>query len=401
MQPSRRTIDHLLVWGTVGALLSPLASQAAGNDSSAIYSEALKEAVKASWDKGGMFVPYAPWQREGGWWVSKGPPRFVLAPGLDDPNAVTYLIGVLHNGPGWAAADLGFAVEPAWAAGKRRTPIVERRIEAWQRAREKDAARFNHCARCYAALALGAIGDHRAFEPLLQLLQTQREHPSEPGFESPLEDKYPLWWYAAEGLGRLGDDRAVQPLLEALQRKPSAVCIYAIARFRDSRTILPLLAAADADPKVDEYVNSALHHILRVRFRRLGGGGKMKIAEFPELGGDLSRGRDNRKVWRRFLEVGRDRAEARFSQRYGDYARLRRESPEKTKAIKSQVSAITRWGLAALPLMMEKIAEGDTSLVPLVSELVDGKVAPDATQAQCLAWWQANKERWLIPFDKP
>ncbi len=127
---------------------------------------------------------------------------------------------------------------------------------------------------------------------------------------------------------------------------------------------------------------------------------KVTVKEFPELG-SLKAPVEYRTLWYYWLKVGEARTRQRFDQLYSERAQLLRTSPEKVDTVRHTIGHMKELGIAALPLMVEQIAEGDTSLVPLVSELVDGKVAPDATQAQCLAWWQANKERWLIPFDRP
>lgn len=57
---------------------------------------------------------------------------------------------------------------------------------------------------CYAAKALGEIGDSRAVEPLLRVLQ----HPWGRAWVRP---------WAAEALGKFRDERALQPLIDALK----------------------------------------------------------------------------------------------------------------------------------------------------------------------------------------
>ena len=57
-----------------------------------------------------------------------------------------------------------------------------------------------------------------------------------------------------------------------------------------------------------------------------------------------------------------------------------------------------KYGVANLPFMTEKVQKGNTDLVPLISELVDAKLPPDATQQECLNWWNKNKSSWTISF---
>ena len=60
-------------------------------------------------------------------------------------------------------------------------------------------------------------------------------------------------------------------------------------------------------------------------------------------------------------------------------------------------------GLATLPKLMEKLAEGDLRIVRTMHSLTSQKAdltgkTPAERAASCLAWWEANKAYWLIPF---
>jgi hypothetical protein len=46
--------------------------------------------------------------------------------------------------------------------------------------------------------------------------------------------------------------------------------------------------------------------------------------------------------------------------------------------------------------MMEKVAEGDTALIPAISQMTDGTVALSASSEECLAWWKREKQRWTL-----
>jgi hypothetical protein len=67
--------------------------------------------------------------------------------------------------------------------------------------------------------------------------------------------------------------------------------------------------------------------------------------------------------------------------------------------MRDSVAKMKELGTAALALMMSKVSAEDVGLMAAISELTDGAVAKDATQAQCVAWWEANKQHWLIPFN--
>lgn len=82
-----------------------------------------------------------------------------------------------------------------------------------------------------AAIALGRIGDKRAVEPLLDVLQNSFNY---------------LRAHVAEGLGLLGDKRATMPLVEALQDEDDIVRMHvveALGRIKDERAVEALLGA--------------------------------------------------------------------------------------------------------------------------------------------------------------
>jgi len=49
-------------------------------------------------------------------------------------------------------------------------------------------------------------------------------------------------------------------------------------------------------------------------------------------------------------------------------------------------------------MIIEKVKQGDTELIPVISRLTDGQVEENANISQCTAWWRDNKQKWLIPF---
>jgi HEAT repeat protein len=86
-------------------------------------------------------------------------------------------------------------------------------------------------ARTRAALALGKIGDQRAFDPLIKAIS---------------EDDLQLSWYAIEALGMLRDSRAIPILIAALEhpdvdRRKSASS--ALVNFGDG-AVPPLISIA-------------------------------------------------------------------------------------------------------------------------------------------------------------
>jgi len=85
-----------------------------------------------------------------------------------------------------------------------------------------------------------------------------------------------------------------------------------------------------------------------------------------------------------------------FNQRYSQWKDLKKQGKE--KEAKEKLEEIRALGIASLPIIIEKVKQGDNELIPIVSKLTDGQVDPNANTSQCVSWWQQNKEQWLIPF---
>jgi len=86
---------------------------------------------------------------------------------------------------------------------------------------------------------------------------------------------------------------------------------------------------------------------------------------------------------------------------YDDAQKRMVEVHQRTRAGKA-LDSIKMLGIAALPCMMERIGDGDYDMLPLVEELTDGATrAPGRASERarfCLAWWEENKQNWIIPF---
>ena len=119
---------------------------AQAQDEQSSYREQLKKAI-IDWpvDRSGVFHFLS-----SGLNLSTPGPEFYPVVGFRDPNAVPFLLDVLQNGPGWSDDEF-----PKWFTRER-------------------ADMNRYVARCYAALCLGYIGDPRALEPLLEILNNKR-----------------------------------------------------------------------------------------------------------------------------------------------------------------------------------------------------------------------------------
>jgi len=88
----------------------------------------------------------------------------------------------------------------------------------------------------------------------------------------------------------------------------------------------------------------------------------------------------------------------KFRKLYIEWKNLKNQGNEKEKEEKEKLEQIRALGIAALPMIIEKVGQGDNELIPIVSKLTKAKVDPNTSISQCFAWWRDNKQKWLIPF---
>jgi hypothetical protein len=250
-----------------------------------------------------------------------------------------------------------------------------------------------HIAKCYAVLSLAATGDPTAFGVLTDLLQSNPDSINADATED-LIRRHDIRMYAAVGLGMLADPNATDVLLRKLHDTNPYVrrqCFWSLAKIGELRAIEPMLEAAVADEAIDgltlhtcmEKMTKVKLHIETVKPPR------NRVTEFPELG-TAKLGTDFYiKVWQHWFDVRRSWTEGEFKDKYHTLSESKR---------KYNYQAIARLGIPALPLLIEKIEQGETDLIPLVSQLVDKELPEDATQQQCLEWWDNNKDKWTIAF---
>jgi hypothetical protein len=88
----------------------------------------------------------------------------------------------------------------------------------------------------------------------------------------------------------------------------------------------------------------------------------------------------------------------KFRKLYTEWKSLKNQGKEKENEAKEKLEQIRALGIAALPMIIEKVGQGDKELIPIVSRLTKAKVDPNTSISQCFAWWRDNKQKWLIPF---
>jgi hypothetical protein len=88
----------------------------------------------------------------------------------------------------------------------------------------------------------------------------------------------------------------------------------------------------------------------------------------------------------------------KFRKLYTEWKNLKNQGKEKEKEEKEKLEQIRALGIAALPMIIEKVRKGDKELIPIVSKLTNDQVDPNTSISKCFAWWRDNKQQWLIPF---
>lgn len=105
---------------------------------------------------------------------------------------------------------------------------------------------------------------------------------------------------------------------------------------------------------------------------------------------------DYAKLITQWWPKARKETPQRFTKLYSEWKDLKNQGKQDEAREKSlQIDGL---GIAALQMIFEKIELGDTDLIPIVAKLTKEKVKNNAAVTECLAWWQQNKEQWLIPF---
>ena len=345
-----------------------LLSLCLGDSTSERYSELLEEALRKAAVHGGWDLCTV--DPEGS--LPDGPPKFLpWVEGLDDTNAVPFLLDVIYEGPPWDA-NLWPYTNP----------------------------RFRHAARNYALLSLAASHDRAAFDILTDILNSDDNSVNwdlSAGYQRALlqED---IRMYAVVGLGMLADPNATDLLLRMFHDKNPSVkrqCLWSLAKIGELRAIEPMVEAAVADEKID---GLTLHLCIeRMTKAKIQGKYLPKLRrttykDFPQLG-ELEGGTAQyKKMWQHWFRVRKAWTEQQFEKRYERWRKQPDASPNER-----QLLAV---GINALPLMIGKVEEGETDLVPVISRLVDRQLPQDASQQQCLTWWQENKDKWLIPSEE-
>lgn len=304
---------------------------------------------------------------------------FTPIQGLDNPQAVVFLMNVLDNGPAWTD---------------------EKLLKA-------SGGMYPHIARCYSALCLGVIGDQRTYEPLVKMLRqgTYLENKFEITYSR--KERYHISDYAAYALGYLGDPNAVDPLIAALRRDKREGALFGLTRLRDLRAIKPIIDYGSDKDSFDATTHHCLQYITGARFRVKSYSKERKhtIFEFPELG-KLDFHVTYTVLWQHWWKEKDRFAKRQFEQFYPQWKSLRKNRPNDKGSQFYAKRNMLRGGVPTLPFLMNAIEKGDESLVPTVSEFTHLRgrrfgtkglqIKPKATRTECLNWWKKNENKWKV-----
>jgi hypothetical protein len=148
--------------------------------------------------------------------------------------------------------------------------------------------------------------------------------------------------------------------------------------------VLPYLMEKAAETE-DMSLSLPINIITRKAFLR---------SEWPEAIPIDSRGEI--KLYVNWWRNGRKLTHQQFGKRYSQWKKLKGEGKEDEAGKKTE--EIRALGIAALPMLLDKIKQGDKELISIISKLTKAQVDPNTSISQCFAWWVDNKEKWLIPF---
>lgn len=293
-------------------------------------------------------------------------PRFVGIKGLNQPDAIPFLVGVLRDGPDWSDAEL--------TEGRRE---IARSL-----------------ARCYAALCLGPIRDAQAFEPLVQTL---RDKAIAPAWEYPEAKKgeYHPRRCAAMALGYLGDRRAVGPLVEVLKEEGFVECIYALGRLQAAEVAPTIIAVASERDLFGVEVHHCLESMLRIRLDA-----RYRNEVFGE-GHSLKVGRRTfqdvyRTLWQHWERTGDSYAREQFRRYYPQWKAAVRDRPQAKSLQGGLMEKMLRGGVATLPHVMVEVEGGDGDLAQALARLTGQRQLKGRSAQQCLEWWRDNQQKWQI-----
>jgi len=153
---------------------------------------------------------------------------------------------------------------------------------------------------------------------------------------------------------------------------------------------LPYIAAKMEYDTNRDLLWKAIEVIAKVKIRGEYDNSSSRVV-FPQFPA-LKSGEDVYLYWWR---EGHKSTQARFEEFYSKWKQIKDSNNE--VALKSYKDMVNL-GLPVIPYMINRIENGDSGLIPAVSQLVDGEIKEDISPKECADWWYSNRDRWTINF---
>lgn len=204
-------------------------------------------------------------------------------------------------------------------------------------------------------------------------------------------EKYKAWYKYC--LGKSHSSNPNTYLDNAPFREIVALGIPAVPYLIREESKYPLSLPVSILFAVELITKAKLHMVLKEENGRL----IHTIVGFPYFSFVSSDKEDILRNWLRWWHGGRKEIPQYFDTLYVRWKELK-DKGKKDEA-EERYQQIRNMGIIVLPYLIEKIAGGDTSLIPTVFKLTDGAVKVDAKPEECIEWWNKNKEKWYIPIE--
>ena len=108
---------------------------------------------------------------------------------------------------------------------------------------------------------------------------------------------------------------------------------------------------------------------------------------------------DFRDIWRRWWNEVRFQTPERFAKLHDERQSLLKQGD--AKGAQEKYQRIQDLGIPVLPCLVDRIGEGATDLVPIMSALTNGGVKGGARTQNRVKWWNQHKDEWTLPPASP
>lgn len=101
------------------------------------------------------------------------------------------------------------------------------------------------------------------------------------------------------------------------------------------------------------------------------------------------------RLYEEWWRTGRAETPKRFRELYAEWLEAR--DADASDEARKTATRITDLGLDVLPLLVEKLCEGDQGVVGLIAFLTRGEVGESDAPDSVLRWWDTHRDEWTLP----